>query len=475
MQTGERLSLLFKLALPFLLLWALQAYPVSYAVVDNLREAQIARQEDRPVEAADALRRVLAQQTWRTQLWEEIAWQEHAAGRFDQAVYAFQRADQAGVLSADGRFQLAEDLFQIGDAPAAEAVLQDLLRMEGPADRIYDRLAQFQRARRDYAAAVQTLRAWHEFAPQDAQVAFKLGMYLMVLDPEEALPLLLEASSKNSNLTPAVQTLRFGLGQAGNTDEPAYGWLMIGRVLGSIDQWDLAAEAFQKSLSLSADYGEAWAFLSEALYHVDGSGKAELDQALKLAPESAVVRALAALYWRRAGEPQKALEYLLAIAAQEPDEPVWKVEIAYAYVATGDLMTARDYFEQAINLAPESSLYWQYLARFSAEYQVEPSTLGLPAARKAILLAPDDPAALDTMGMVMMRLGDSASAERFLQRALHSDANYAQAYLHLGQLYLQQDFRRAYPYLKRAAELAGKSPTGVTARRLLLQYFDEGG
>lgn len=475
MQTGERLSLLFKIALPFLLLFILQAYPASYAVVDNLREAQIARQEERPVEAADALRRVLAQQTWRTQLWEEIARQEHAAGRFDQAVYAFQQADQAGVLSADGRFQLAEDLFQLGDAPAAEATLQDLLRIGGPSDRTYDRLAQFQRARRDYAAAVQTLRAWHVFAPQDAQVAFKLGMHLMILDPEEALPLLLEASNKNSKLTPDVQTLRSGLGQAGNTDEPAYGWLMIGRALGSTGQWDLAAEAFQKSIALSADYGEAWGFLSEALYHIDGSGKAELDQALKLAPESPVVRALAALYWRRAGEPQKALEYLLAIAAQEPDEPVWKVEIAYAYVATGDLMTARDYFEQAIDLVPESSLYWQYLARFSAEYQVEPSTLGLPAARKAILLAPDDPAALDTMGVVMMRLGDSASAERFLQRALHSDATYAQAYLHLGQLYLQQDSRRAYPYLKRAAELAGESPTGVTAQRLLLQYFGEGG
>ena len=475
MQTGERLSLLLKIFLPLLLLVVLQAYPVSYAVVDNLKEAQIARQQERPLEAAEALRRVLGQQPWRTQLWEEIAWQEHAAGRFDQAVYAFQQADQAGVLSADGRFQLAEDTFQLGDGPAAEAVLQDLLRKQGPSDRAYDRLAQFQRARRDYPAVVNTLRAWRGFAPQDAQVAFKLGMHLMILEPDEAAPLLVEAGQKNSGLTPAVLTLRRGLGQASNADDPAYGWLMIGRALGSIEQWDLAVEAFQKAVDLSANYAEAWGFLSEARYQVDGSGKTELEKALALAPESPVVRALAAIYWRRLGEPQRALEHLQAIAAQEPDQPVWKVEIAHTLIDIGDLTTAQEYLEQAIELAPESSIYWQYLARFSAEYQVDPSGMGLPAARKAILLAPDDPAALDTMALVMMRLGDGASAERFLQRALKSDATYAQAYLHLGQIFLQQDTRRAYPYLKRAAELAGETPTGITARRLLMTYFGEGG
>jgi tetratricopeptide (TPR) repeat protein len=250
---------------------------------------------------------------------------------------------------------------------------------------------------------------------------------------------------------------------------------MIGRALGSIGQWDLAAQAFQQAVSISAGYGEAWGFLGESRYHLDGSGKSELDKALELAPESPVVRALVALYWRRMGEPQKALDHLQAIAAQEPDEPVWKVEIANTLVDTGDLVSAQDYFQQAVKLAPESSLYWQYLARFSAEYDVDPRTLGLPAARKAILLAPEDAAALDTMGQMMTRLGDRASAERFLQRALKSDATYAQAYLHLGQIYLQQDVRRAHPYLKRAAELAGESPEGITARRLLQNYFGEGG
>jgi Tfp pilus assembly protein PilF len=107
---------------------------------------------------------------------------------------------------------------------------------------------------------------------------------------------------------------------------------------------------------------------------------------------------------------------------------------------------------------------------------VDLHTLGLPAARQAILLAPGDPGALDAMGLTLLKLGDDASAERFLQQALEKDATYAPASLHMGQLYLKQDDAgRAYLYLKRAANLGGKNSIGLTARRLLSQYYGEGG
>jgi PPK2 family polyphosphate:nucleotide phosphotransferase len=66
------------------------------------------------------------------------------------------------------------------------------------------------------------------------------------------------------------------------------------------------------------------------------------------------------------------------------------------------------------------------------------------------LLIPDDPEALDLMGWILLNLEDFHSAERFLQRAIDKSTNYAQAYLHLGQLYLQQaDTLRAHDFLWR--------------------------
>jgi tetratricopeptide (TPR) repeat protein len=250
---------------------------------------------------------------------------------------------------------------------------------------------------------------------------------------------------------------------------------MIGRALGSIGEWDAAERAFQQAVQISPGYAEAWGFLGEARYHLNGGGKADLDQADRLAPDSPVIRALMALYWRREGQPAKAMPYLEAIALAEPKEPTWQVEIGNTWVETGDLIKARAAYQKAVDLAPDISLYWQYLARFSIEYNVDIHTLGLGAARQAVVLAPEDTAALDTMGWALVNLGDYATAERFLQHALEKDATYAPACLHMGQLYLQrQENGQAYLYLKRAAALAGDTPTGRFARRLLSKYFGGG-
>ena len=338
---------------------------------------------------------------------------------------------------------------------------------------VYERLVQVQRARKDNSAVLKTLRAWRMAEPQNPQVAYLLGLQLSAASPEEALPLLLEASEKDSSYTPAVQMVRRGLGLAAAADDPSYGWLMIGRSLGSIGQWDIALEAFQRAVESSPSYAEAWAFLGEARYHVDGSGKTDLDRASELNASSPVVKALAALYWRRHGEPVKALPYLQAIAGQEPSEPTWQVEIGNTLVEIGDLEAAHQAYQKALDLAPTNSLYWQILANFSAQYNVNIPGVGLPAARQAVLLAPDDSDALDTMGWVMALLGDAASAEQFLQRALNINATNALASLHLGQIYLQKDSERAYPYLKRALALDQEGPVGNIARRLLLRYYGE--
>lgn len=479
MELGERLSLLLKLCLPFLVLVALKAYPRPYSVVDGLNQSRLAQQAGQSEAAANALRQVAQREPWRTYLWEQIGAAEMEANHFPGAIEAFQRAAATDQLSLEGSFQLAEAYKLSGDPDAAEAAWQALLDRAGPAapelrSRVFEQLVQLHHEQGEFVAAVETLRAWRLTEPENPSVAYRLGLYLAVVEPDQAIPLLVAASQGNSVYTPAMQKVRRGINLASESDEPGYGLVMIGRALSSTGEWELAGEAFRQATLAAPQYAEAWALLAEARYQLGSSDQQALARAVALDPESVVVRVLVALDYRRQGKPELALIYLEKIAEQEPEEPIWQVELANVQREIGDLQTALQHYQRAIALAPTTSLYQQYLARFSVEFGVSVQDVGLPAARQAVLLAPDDPAALDVMGWTMATLSDFASAERFLHQAVERDATYAPAQLHLGQLYLQQqEFDRAYAYLKRAAELSGQVQVGDTARRLLRQYYGD--
>ena len=113
------------------------------------------------------------------------------------------------------------------------------------------------------------------------------------------------------------------------------------------------------------------------------------------------------------------------------------------------------------------------LGEFCAENQMQVSEVGLPAARSALTLTSNSAPALDLMGRMMIALGDTDSAERFLQQAIEKDASFAAAHLHLGQLYLQQNqIEKAYQPLESASQMAGNdAETGLLAKRLLVRYF----
>lgn len=475
MKFSKRFLRAFQLILPLLVLGLLEAAPASIVVSADLHQARIAAENGQYQAAADALRRAVEREPWRSELWEWIGQNEAAAGRPAEAANALQAGLELGRLSPDGRFLLGECWQKLDRLDDAEAVWIALVRDTGPSVRVYERLAGLYQESGNIDAAVQTLRAWHAFDPQNGRAAFLLGLHLSVVQPEQAEAVLIQASQADQAYTSAVQVVRRGLAQAAISDQPAYGWLVIGRALGSIGYWDLAARAFEQATGLAPQYGEAWAFLGEARSQAGGSGKTELDKALQLAPESALVHVLAAISLRRQGQYPQALAALEQAVQLEPQEPAWRLEMGYTLAANGDLAQAQAAFEKAIDLNPKDSAAWQALANFSTQYSVDIRGLGLPAARQAVLLAPDEASALDTMGWLLLNLGDAVSAERFLQRALASDATYDLANLHLGQLYLQKNSRQAYEYLQRAASGAGDNSVGTTARRLLERYFGGGG
>jgi len=253
-------------------------------------------------------------------------------------------------------------------------------------------------------------------------------------------------------------------------------WIFIGQVLGKLNEWDLAAHAFDQATKADASDADAWALLGEALQQAGEPGYAALSKAQSLDPQSDIVKAALAQYWRRQNRPDVALVYLAAIAADMPNDPSWQEEMGEVSLEAGDVNSALGYYQEAASLAGNNDAsYWRDLAEFCIVNNIQVTETGLPAARQAVLIDPNGAASLDTMGLVLYVLQDYDNAEKFLLKAIAADGSYASAYLHLGQLYLEQNLpQKAESSLSEAQSLDPNGQVGETAGRLLQRYFGQG-
>jgi Flp pilus assembly protein TadD len=158
--------------------------------------------------------------------------------------------------------------------------------------------------------------------------------------------------------------------------------------------------------------------------------------------------------------------------AIDPNNPALQVQFASIQASAGDLAGAYETHLRAIDLSPYDPAYRRYLVEFALEYDYEVDTLALPVARQLVARYPEDPASLDLMGRVLIKQNDLDSAERFLLRALESDAQYAPAHMHLGLIYaLRGERSQAMEELDLAIALSAGTPTAAQAQRLMELYF----
>jgi tetratricopeptide (TPR) repeat protein len=217
---------------------------------------------------------------------------------------------------------------------------------------------------------------------------------------------------------------------------------------------------------------EAWAWLGEAKQQTGQDGRAELDKALKLNDQSAIVHGMRGMYWDRQEKYIQSLtEYLLA-AQIEPENPAWQASIGEARVQLGDLASALSAYKKATELAPNESTYWQLLAIVCAENNTWVEEIGLPAAQKAAELAPKDVAVLDTLGWSYLMSRRYYTAEQTLLNVIDLEPDYLPAHLHLAMTYLAQgDRESAFNKLVYIRDTDPNGDTGKLASQLLKQYF----
>jgi tetratricopeptide (TPR) repeat protein len=248
--------------------------------------------------------------------------------------------------------------------------------------------------------------------------------------------------------------------------------VVIGRGLGLVNEWPLAANAFYKAVAADGENAEAWAWLGEAKQQLGQGGRAELDQALLLGRTSPVVLGLRGVYWTRQGRGDQALaEYLLA-AEYDPENPARQISIGDAYAMRGDLQAGLAAYLRATEMDPTDADLWRLMAEFSARYNMQVDDVGLPAAQKAVDLSGEDPLALDALGWALALLERYDEAQEVLEQAIQLDPDLSSAHLHLGIIAMQRDdWEAAQERFLKARDLDPEGPAGAQARVLLDQYF----
>jgi len=434
----------------------------------SLNDAETAWQRGDYATASESYARAAQLLPWRNDLREKAGIAAGANGDYPMAISHLERASE---LSEQGWTVLGFSYFKAGNVSSAiDAYEKGLQFYDSYA--IHAGLAYVHRQQKDWPAERAALESQVRLGAGDAYTHYRLGLLYSFLQPEKALSELTLVSSLDTQFGPAIQTLRAALTDRTTQPGSSEQLVAIGRALGLVQEWDLAMAAFGKAIEVDAGNAEAWAWLGEAKQQTGGDGRVELDKAIRIDHASATVRALRGLYWDRQGKyPQMLAEYLLA-AEYEPQNPAWRASIGDAYLKVGDLVLAFAAYQRATELAPDESTYWRLLAVFCAENGVHVEDAGLPAALKAVELAPNDPLALDALGFAYLSSGRFANAEQTLLRAIELAPEYFPAHIHLAMNHLAQGNRAAafneLTYVRDADE---NGPNGLFAERLLAQYF----
>ncbi|MGH2619482.1 MAG: tetratricopeptide repeat protein, partial [Anaerolineales bacterium] len=305
-------------------------------------------------------------------------------------------------------------------------------------------------------------------ALQPGWAHFRLGQWYAVREPELALSHLALAGELDPQSAGYLNQLIRVIETARQNADRSFSLAQVGQFMARSGDWSLAAAAFSNALAIQPDYTEARAYLGLALDQSGADGLEHLEKAAEEAPEAALPQELLGKHWRIQGDVVHALRAFERAAILAPEDPLIAVDLAAAYVASGDLISAKAAYLHAAELAAGEPLYWTLLAQFSLDHEIEVETLGLPAARRVVMLNPGRAEALDLLGYCHYLLGNWALAGRMLSGAIEANPHLASGHYHLGLLQLVLgDLASGRRALQTASQLDAGGWVGNLARRSL--------
>jgi len=471
-------SFYLRILLISLLIALLGLAPLPHAASILLGKAYQSITRDDFLSASQYLAGVAEYFPWRYELNLQAGRFALEAGDPKAAIEYLERPGTVTHLALEDMFLLGEAYNQSGDPYMAEAIWKRVTQL-GDSSLAYQRLADLYLRRKDYVSAINSLQKLQYLNPADTHLYYQIGSLYAATEPTKALPFLAQAVEIDPSKASQAQGLYDKIRTANLFDDPAYTYLISGRQLAYLGEWELAAVAFHSAIDLQSGYADAWAFLGEAHQQVaiqeagaaGDAGLPELERSIQLDPNSTLANTFMGLYWERQQDYSKAQYFLERAITNNPADPYLYSELANILSKAGDLPAAESRYENAIQLAPQDPLFYCLLAEFALEQQIQIRELALPAAREALNLDPNNPRSLDVMAQIMLMLQDYHSAERFSLKAYQVDPSFIPTYLHLGTVYVYLE----EPVLARKwfgmAKVVGEGTWIASQAERMLEYY----
>ncbi len=454
--------------LPFLLAVVFALHPQSDTVAKYWQDIQILETRKQPVLLKQRYQQLLEQQPWQTTIWGKLASLEYDQAEYKSAAESFNQLSTLQPLSVDQQVLLARSYQLAGEIEQSAKIWKLISSREDLRISDFPALLENQEEHRDFGSAYLLLQRWADLDATNTYILYRLGLYQLIFNPTDADGILVRAYQGNPSLLEHVKRIEDELPAIKNQEDETYRLILSGKVLSNEGEWLLASAAFEKATELNPGYAEAWALLGNSYSFLGKNGYPALSKAQAINPDSVVVQAFLAVYWRQQGDFVQSEQIFHQLSNREPEEAYWKYELGKTMAQAGNLDSALKYYHQAIQLSSQDKFYLQELINFTLNYSYLVETEGMQAAREALTIAPEDAETNDLAGMVYLRLENYPNAERFLIKASKLQPYSALVNLHLGQLYyLKGENNLAFFYLQNAIKFSQNSAISGTAQNLL--------
>jgi len=453
----------------------------------------------------------------------EIALDE---GRLDQAFELLERVLESDFANINARVLLADVRLAQGDAKKAAEEIEFLDQAYPNTPLIEYLLARVYWKKNDTPKAIIALNQAIAAKPDYAEAILLLGeINLRKGDATPVIPAMLGLLDQQPRLVPAQLMLAEAYRVSGRLDDAAStlrehinaspqsaaGYFRLGLILEQQHNAQEASEAFATAIDLAPDDLNAFDKLVDLEIAQNNFAPAltRVQQQLARTPESATVHLaegkiyLAQKDWNRAesalrkaieldpnfssayellvsgyiaaGKVPQAISELEGMLSREPNSESALITSALIYDRIKDYSKARDVYEKVLSINPRFTDALNNLAYLYAEH-FNDLAKAYDLARRARILAPENPAIADTLGWILYKQGHYQEALNVLEESARAFSENPEVQLHFGMAsYMMNQLEAARTAFGKAVAAAGDSPTGQEAAKWLDYVRDDSG
>ena len=420
---------------------ALELNPTYLPAIANLARLDIA--EKKPADARKRFEAVIAKDPKNEQALLALADVMARTGAPPAEIVAtLQRAVTANPQSVAARLALIGFHLRVQDSKAALSTAQDAAATLRTEPRIIGALAQAQEAAGETNQAIET---WNRLA---------------ALEPRSTVPLVRLAAlfARQKDYAKAIDSLRRAQKLAPGDPAITRDLVLAQLLSGKPDDALKEAKSLQTTMPKLAAGFALEGDVHTATQQWPQAERAYRD-ALKVEPASDALAIKLHTTLNRAGKAAEAEAMAKKWLAEHPKDAGFRIYLAERALADKNLRSAVTHYQAVVALQPDNVVALNNLA-WSAGQLGDPKAIGY--AERAVRLAPDSAAALDTLGTLLVSKGDASKGLEYLTKAAELAPkrhdirlNYAKALAKAGR---PDDARKELVALQAVAdEFPGKS------------------